>query len=253
MIAPHPKESREDEVLDSFVTYLIGEGVDDPTLIDRPDRVVPEHLYPELTCDAVIAVGKGSADEKHWACDVLALAAPFEHAQWPSILQGELDGLADTHGCDLSFAGGFVDLADLKRFVARLRMLIPTETQGVLEVGAASVRWTASADPAAHVSLLAPSPSSSLSEQVAATLRDPLTRKVTHQLARARAQGLATAVLLDGIGPTSLAQGTHWLPRYPWTIGEAVRSVLAEAGLGPDAVYYLDRDSGWHLLEGSAV
>lgn len=60
-------------------------------------------------------------------------------------------------------------------------------------------------------------------------------------------------MLLDGIGPTGLRQGTHWLHDSAHTVELAFQQVLADVDHQLDHVWYLHRDGSWHLVFGAGL
>jgi hypothetical protein len=245
-----PKEIREGEVIDSFLAHLAAVGVE-ANLLEHPDRLDPtQRRYRAVTTDAIIGTGTGST----WSCDVMALAADASHAEMPMILHDDLEPLAQQHGVDIVVTGALPDRREVKALTAAVRQALTAGDDGPVQQGGGEASWQASDAPGVvHLLIELPSPSALLSDQLASTIRDPLTKKATHQAAPAKLAGLSTAVLLDGIGATSLRQGTHWLHDSADTVARAVELVLSEVDHQLDSIIYLHRDGSWHLVHGQPV
>ncbi|MCA1711400.1 MAG: hypothetical protein LC789_07080 [Actinobacteria bacterium] len=248
--SPSPNELREDQVVDSFVSYLGSEGVT-VGVLERPDRVASaERRHRHLTTDVVIGIGTTRA----WSCDVMALAAPASHAALPMIVRDELESLAQRHHVDIIVTGAMPDRAAVKALTRRVTEALTSGAAGPTSHGGGTASWRTSTGPGSvQLAIELPAPSALLSDQLAATLRDPLLKKATKQAAPARLAGLNTAVLLDGVGASNLRQRTHWLHESADTVARAVGLVLADVDHQLDTVYYMHRDGSWHLVHGQPI
>jgi hypothetical protein len=247
-----PQERREDEVLDSFQRHLRDRGIPS-TLIERPDRITPDaRTLPALTTDALLRLHGGTT--MFLSCDVMGLAASNDHAQLPLVLHDRLHAAAVEQHQQITITGHPKHLQDVKAFTRKVTEAIRSGDPGPCSDGQVEASWQPADDEGrVDMVILLPSPSASLSEQIAATLRAPLSSKATKQAIPARRAGYGTCVLLDGIGPTGLRQGTHWLHDRAHTVELAVQQVLADVDHQLDHVWYLHRDGRWHLVFGAEL
>lgn len=252
---PPDKEAQEDRVVLALLSHLRENG-QEAVLVERPDRLRDaERTFPEVTSDALLRLN-GADRPSWWAADVMSLAGPASHHVVPTGLRERLTPVAEQYQVVIELDGDSPEPSALKalhRVVARA--VSATPLVGSVEVEGLVVTWRRperDEQPAvAIVALLLAAPSALLSDQVASELRKPLRKKATVQAARAHAASCRTAVLLDWSGHEGIAQGTHWLPRDPFTIKKAVVEVLQGVDHSLDAVLLFDRGQRWHLTFGS--
>lgn len=251
-----PARDREDEVIESFLEHLTTEA-HRVEVIERPDRI-PEaqRRLPSVTTDALIGVQTDRGETDLWAVDVTALA---QSPTWPAALTAldeRFTELACKHQIAISVEGTLPPAQDAAGLVAVCSRAIGT--QGTTGTVTLAEDLTATWEPGLGlcdeervvVTVLMPTSSPLLSDQVADTLRPTLTKKAARQGRRAQASGARYIVLLDSTGDDSIAQGTHWLPQFPQTIQDAVNDVLGDLDRAPDVIYLWDREGQWHLMKG---
>jgi hypothetical protein len=244
-------EIREDEVISSYLAHLADTGRS-ASLRERPDRIPEaERRLPNITSDALVELDRESVTE-WWAMDVMALAAPHTHAQFPKELDKALRRVALASQLNIVVSGEFADIQEVNGLIAAVRAGTAARPSGSLELGGATATWNPAGpgDADLDLAIILPTPSAKLVDQIEITIRAPLHKKVTQQAARALAAGCKAAVLLDGPGHPGIAQGTHWLSQRAETYRLAVEAVLAGIGDHLDLVAYLDRGERWHTLYG---
>ena len=252
---PRDKARQEDRVVESLLGRLACSG-EIAQLVERPDRLLAhQRTYAAVTSDALIRVTT-SGIPVDWAVDVTSLAAPSRGYIVPSGLLERLDPLAAKHGVVIEVVGGIApEPRQLREVQSAMESALRSGSRhGALTAEGLGLAWRPpgpgeSAEFCIR-SMLLPARSSLLSDQVEDTLRNPLQSKATKQAARAREAGCHTAVAIDRLGHRGIAQGSHWLPRRPETIREAVSVVLAEADHTLDACLLLDLGGDWRVLFG---
>lgn len=251
---PKDKESQEDKVLLALLSHLWAGGLE-AELIERPDRIAKDQRrHPEVTSDALVLI-RGDQEVQEWAVDVMALASPSDHHVVLNGLHQRLDVLAKDHSLIIEIEGESPSPDKLQGIAkAASRGISGQGRTGRVEVEELRIGWRpagAGEQPELVVTaMLMASPSPLLTDQIVATLREPLTKKATVQARRAHAAGCGTAVVIDWAGHAGIAQGTHWLPRHAGTVQQSVSQVLGEVEHVLDAVLLLDRDDEWHIIEG---
>lgn len=259
-----PAEIREDEVVERLLISLRARDVS-AALHERPDRLPPQRrTFTKVTSDALITVGSEEGTLDWWACDVMALSAPFSHAQVLEYLDDELNVLATRRCFEIHLEGSFSSsgmdqardqdtaaLNEAKAVVAAIAEGVTRNSEHSVKVGEFTARWKlASKEPTVNLVVGLPSRTADLAQQMADTLRQPLRKKATKQGLRAREAGCSVAVMLDWAGHEGIRQGTHWLAMSPQTVSFAVNDVLTGIDSAIDAVLMLDRKDDWHLLRG---
>lgn len=255
------KEAREDAVVLSFLAHLRIRGLA-AALVEQPDRLTEDvRTFAAVTSDALFAVDRRAqrlvlshSRRDWWACDVMALAAPFSHSQIPETLHDALNPLAAQQAIVITITGEIRDIKHAETTVAVLRSAVTSEPSGSLDLGGATATWTPVSNGSTGTRefvLLQPAPSANLAEQMTATMREPLRSKIEKQAQHARQAGCSAVVLLDWSGHDKIKQGTHWLAKSPGTIKAAIEPILDEAQGDLDAVFVLDRDGAWHLIYGA--
>ncbi len=253
---PQDKGDQEDRVIRALLDHLGAVGVL-AVLLEQPDRLAEDQrTYPAVTSDALIRVTTAGSPVD-WAVDVTSLAAPSDHFVVPNALHERLDPLAAQHGVVIEIIDGMTPRPDQLRNVqsAVEQPLSSGASSGAVTTEGLGITWRPAGPketPKLLVrTMLLRSPSPLLSDQVEDTVRASLRSKATRQAARARDAGCRIAVAIDRLGHKGIAQGSHWLPQHPGTIGQAVTDVLADLDHALNAVLLRDLDEDWHLLFGA--
>jgi hypothetical protein len=253
---PRDKDDQEDRVIRALLDHLgaVGEAA---VLVEQPDRLAADQrTYPAVTSDALIRITTGGLPVD-WAVDVTSLAAPSDHFVVPNALHERLDPLAAHHGVVIEIIEGISPRPNQLRNVqsAVEQLLNSGASSGAVAAEGLGITWRPAGPEETPELLLRAmllrSPSPLLSDQVEDTVSASLTSKATRQAARARDVGCRTAVTIDRLGHKGIAQGSHWLPQHPGTIGQAVTDVLADLDHAVNAVLLLDLDDDWHVLFGA--
>jgi hypothetical protein len=223
------KSAHEETSLQALVGELRARGRD-AKLIARPD--VDGH--PVLTTDAIIAI-----DGREWAVDHCLVSRPSDLppalAQAEAMLQPRLQAVADRYQCGLRVSylpqgRAAHSLQDIERYYEQV---IETATSAARsgEMQGGGDEFIAvqvfPADP--PTVLLAPFTDTTgsvfLGTQVEAGLQSALTKKLTHQLKRAKDAGWPVALLLDQV-PRPGSQNRTVKIATAYTIAQVTQRLL---------------------------
>jgi len=204
------KEAHEDEALAALADELSSRGCE-AVLVRHPDRDPSD----PLTVDAIFRI-----DGRNWAVDHFLLSSPPDLpgalAAAEQALQPRLDEVAERYQCGLiiTYQPQSASRHD-KQHIDDYHDEVVRTAERAAETkcfvgepdGFVTADWFRSSPVAHLISYADTAGSTGISDQIEAGIRDALEKKLTRQLARAKASGLPVVLLIDQI-PRPGRQGT---------------------------------------------
>ena len=236
-------EQREDRVIELVIADLVRTGRS-VALLDRPDRNTQRD--DGLTVDAELMV-----DGQRWAMDVTTL-------RWQSGLEGAVRKLEarliKEFGTQLEAAKRTLCVTcHVSTDESVIRPLVELAREAVVsgqnkERGdEAATLWPWSPELGAVEVQPWLGQSANLREEIVLSSGEPLGKKLTRQLSRARELGHQTCLAIDQRGAPDLEFGANFMP-LPGTIDAALGQVEVEAGESFDAVAVIREDDALYWI-----
>lgn len=252
--APSGKHEQEDAVVRSLLDFLRRSGLH-AVLLDQPDRTHPkERVFPTLTSDALVEIGKNDS-KGLWSIDVMADAAAPDFGPTLQAISTRLAKLGKQFDVTFRVEGTIPQPKKVATILKKIKKVLKRNGRRSIgmTIDGLDISWTSPFQPEMPVELALDQSAAStlLSDQLAETLYEPLRHKATRQAKPAKQLGLHAAVVIDRVGHKEILQGTHFLPRRAETYRAAVETCIADVPHHLDAVLLHDSARTFHLLQGN--